>query len=418
MSTSLGSAPRHLASITAVLVSIVVLVALVAGIAGSEVPSGDFIAYWAAGRLNAQMLNPYGPQAVMQIQQAIGWAESAPRMIWYPPWILPLLTPLGMLDYRTARLLWLGLNVALTILCADWIWLSAGGPRDRRWIAWLIGLLFAPSLINLAAGQISAFLLVGLVGFLAFARRGRWWWSGVSVALVTAKPQFLYLFLIALGLWLLVSRRWTLILGTVASIMGMTAIALAIHPHVVSEWLGAAAATPPDYWITPTLGSILRLAFGWNARWLALAPAIAGVIWLGYYWRRRRARWQWDQETPWLLLACAVTTVFAWTFDLTVLLLAVIPALLWIRELPSGVARASLLGSYAAINLLALLSVPLVEPMRQDSLQPITLADPNRSWGYAIALAFALWYYAAYRVRRSALAARSCREPEAETKNE
>jgi hypothetical protein len=396
--------------------AVAVVSLLAALIAGSDIrsqPAGDYIAYWAAGRLNSRGADPYSPDQVLALQQAVGWSEPVPRMIWYPPWILPILTPFGMLEYPVARIVWLGLNLALTIICADWIWLFAGGSRDRRWMAWLIGLVFLPSLLNLAAGQISAFLLLGLVAFLALVERARWWWAGVAVSLVTVKPQFLYLFLIALGLWVLRSRRWTLFLGTVTAILGLTAIALLINPHVVSQWLHAAAAAPPDYWITPTLGSILRLAFGWDARWLALVPAIAGAVWLGLRWHARRNDWTWDAELPWILLACAVTTAFAWTFDLVVLLLAVIPVLLWLRTAPSDFERALLLGSFVAINLLGFVTVPLLAPMRQDSLQPITLTVPNRSWGYAIAVAFALWYYAAYRLYRSRVSARPWRQPEA-----
>ena len=127
---------------------------------------GDFIAYWSAGRLNAQGQNPYSPEVLLPIERAEGWAEDWPNIMYYPPWALPLVMPFGLAPFNLARLAWLIAEIAVVAFCIDLIWRYYGGPSAQRWLAWGLGLGFVPTLIALRMGQIGPFLLLGVVGFL------------------------------------------------------------------------------------------------------------------------------------------------------------------------------------------------------------------------------------------------------------
>src|SRR5881227_1912195 len=72
---------------------------------GLRLPLFDFVEYWAAGRLLAEGRNPYDPEAIEQLERAVGTEETV--LMWNPPWALPLVLPFGMLDARLAHLLWL-----------------------------------------------------------------------------------------------------------------------------------------------------------------------------------------------------------------------------------------------------------------------------------------------------------------------
>ena len=100
---------------------------------------------------------------------------------------------------------------------------------------------------------------------------------------------------------------------------------------------------------------------------------------------------------PWLLLMSLATGVFAWMFDQVVLLVAVIPALIWLGR--GGLTWRSVSGvtAYALINALAFVTLPLLAPMEQNSGRMLTLLDPNRAWGAWLAPALLCWFYVVCR---------------------
>ena len=124
----------------------------------------DFVEYWAAGRLIASGENPYDLDHMHELERAAGRTEDG-ILMWNPPWTLPLVLPFGLLPVRVAHLLWLVLQLGVLVFCVDRLWLLYGGDGDRRWVAWLLGIAFLPTLFALTAGQITPLLLLGVVGF-------------------------------------------------------------------------------------------------------------------------------------------------------------------------------------------------------------------------------------------------------------
>lgn len=77
----------------------------------------DFVAYWTAGHLFVARMKPYSLTEMFQAQRALGWPEPVPAMVLRPPWILPLIAPLGLLkSYSAAWLLWVAVLSALLML--------------------------------------------------------------------------------------------------------------------------------------------------------------------------------------------------------------------------------------------------------------------------------------------------------------
>ena len=141
-------------------------------------PPDDFVEYWAAGRLNAQGENPYDGAKLLPLEKEAGRetfpvdssGHEAAVMMWNPPWTLPVVMPLGLLDARVGQLLWLLLNLGVIVFCADWAWRYYQGPAAYRWLAWALAFTFVPTFIVLRAGQIGPLILLGIVGFLHFER--------------------------------------------------------------------------------------------------------------------------------------------------------------------------------------------------------------------------------------------------------
>ena len=315
---------------------------------------GDFIAYWAAGRLNGQGENPYSWDALLDLQQPLGWPEDYPNMMYYPPWTLALVMPFGALPFATARLIWLFLNLAAVVLSADLLWRYYGGAARYRLGAWLLALSFVPTLITLRMGQIGPLLLLGIVGFLCLERLGWGWLAGAMLLLPAVKPQLVYLFGLAVLVWAIDRRRWTVLAGCVLATLAAVAIALAFRPAVLADYRFA-VANPPSVNVTPTVGALLRLAFGEERTWLQYPPTAVGVLWFLFYWRKHRGTWDWGEQAPLLLLMSFLTTAYgAWVFDLVVLLVPLFHATVWgLRDADRRVRNAAL-GLYLAMNAAAL----------------------------------------------------------------
>jgi Glycosyltransferase family 87 len=293
-------------------------------------PPDDFVEYWAAGRLNAHGQNPYDGALLLPLEQEAGRDTELPVMMWNPPWTLTFVMPLGLFDARLGQLVWLLLNLGVIIFCADWTWQYYQGPSAYRWLAWALAFTYVPTMMVLRAGQIGPLILLGIVGFLHYEKKGQLFWAGAACVLIAIKPHLLFLFWIALALWAVQRQRWSVLIGGFATGLIATAIPLFCNPDVCQQYWYALTHHPPEEWISLTLGSILRLLFGENQFWLQIVPAIPAVIWFAFYWRKHHGNWQWGEQMPLLTLVSFLTTFYgAWPFDLVILLLPVVQAAVW-----------------------------------------------------------------------------------------
>jgi hypothetical protein len=288
-----------------------------------QLPLHDFVEYWAAGRLLAHGENPYDVEKIHELEKQAGRDED-PILMWNPPWVLPIVLPLGWLDVRTAHLLWLALHLVAIVVSADLLWRNYQGDDDRRVLAPLLALTFVPAISALLVGQIAPLMLLGAAAFLPLVRTRSDVAAGTVVCLLAIKPHIAYLFWAALGVWAIAARRWQLLLAGALTGVTLTLIAAAFRPTILADYWATARQTPAQY-ASPTLGYLLRLAldspwFGWQ-----FVPMIPGLAWLAWYGWRHRADWDWSGRLPLLLLVSALTAAYgAWLFDLVILLVPVL----------------------------------------------------------------------------------------------
>jgi hypothetical protein len=315
----------------------------------------DFVEYWSAGRLNLAGSNPYGPEELFPLQRDYGCPDDRPVMMYNPPWALPFVMPFGVLDYGTGRLAWLLLHFALVLFCADRAWRLLGGAPGRRWVAWGLSLTFFPTLIALRMGQIAPLMLAGLLGFLYFVRQSRGWLAGLALLPAMVKPQLFHLVWLALLLWAIHRRRWSVLLGAGVGLVAATGLALAPNPHALAQYAHVMADHPPAECLSPTLGAVLRAAFGRERFWLQFLPPLLGAAWLVPHWLRHRRAWDWQEQLPLLLLVSLLTTSYgAWAFDLVVLLLPVLGSAVALCRAGRRALTFGVLAGYLAVNALAL----------------------------------------------------------------
>jgi hypothetical protein len=91
----------------------------------------------------------------------------------------------------------------------------------------------------------------------------------------------------------------------------------------------------PLMWATPTIGGYMRyFIVGVDQFWPQYVGPVLGLFFFIFYWIKERLTWSWPQNTPALVFASAVTSLYSWTYDQVVLLVAVIKA--WIQLIPRG----------------------------------------------------------------------------------
>lgn len=292
---------------------------------------GDSVQYWAAAKLMLIGSNPYSPDQVLELRHQAGnfhdFPPGAISMMLYPPWSIPFILPFGIFNYPLSRLFWLIFNISMIISSVRLIFLMYAGHKNHLYIAYLVSIFFAPTLIILGMGHITTLHLLGIVGFLYFIRRPsntNYIFAGTCASLLLIKPQLQYLLLFALLIWTIDKRKWLIIVGGATSIITLTLISLIINPSVLTQYWYSLNNYPVGTWVTPTIGSVLRGLLGWDYEWLQILPMIFGIVWFIYHWRNNRKTWDWIEEMPLLLLVCVVTSPYTWTYDMVVLLIPVL----------------------------------------------------------------------------------------------
>lgn len=353
------SLPRRLLPAVGVIVIIFVAGSLVRDLLFAELPIPyDFAEYWTAGYLNAHGADPYSGPNVRAVQRSLGLDDTA-IMMWNPPWTLSLVMPLGLMDIRTAYGLWVLLNLVLVMLSADLLSRAFGASPQLRGIALLVALSFGPTVFLIGTGQITAFVLFGLAGFLHFAQRDRPLLAGICVAFTAIKPHLLALF----AVWLLLEATRSnfgrrIILGglLVGAIMSVPP-GLA-NPDVWRQYLDATTGpSSADHrhvseWKPPLIGWWLRqLVPGkpFAVQWLPTALAVPAFI--AWWLVNRKESPRWKERMPWVVGASLLVAPYGvFPYDLVLLLVPVLATAAALARVPNQRLWAIAVALLACVN--------------------------------------------------------------------
>jgi hypothetical protein len=317
-----------------------------------SVGSQDFAGYWSAARLAMNGGNPYSPAALLAVERAAGWSRDDALMVWNPPWTWTLLMPIALVPFRVATFIWLLFQVGLLLVCGFFLW-RYFAPESRRYsVGLLLAVAFVPGWFALSMGQISPWLLAGVVGYLWAERKGRDLVAGVALALITIKPHVTYLFFLAALWWIWRDGRWRIALGWLLALVGASGLVLLVNRDIFGSYL-VAAANPPVDWAAPTLGTWLRLVFGAERRWLQYLPSLLGGLGLLAWLCLRQGPWRWAALAGPLLLASVTTAIYGWSFDQVVLMPAMVATVSHIRQSCRG--KRTAIPALLAVSQLALL---------------------------------------------------------------
>jgi hypothetical protein len=344
--------------------------------------SDDFGHFWASGKLFIDQENPYDLEKMNEMQLQAGAIQSSYPSIGIqtlnPPWSLLIFAPFSLLNYSLARVAWLIVNIMLVVVSVRQFWQIFNGSDNKFWFALLISFCFTPTYSVLSKGQITPWVLLGIVGlWLYFEGKINIWWAGACLVLISLKPQLFYLLWPTLVLWVISQRRWKLfITGAIIGIMVLSTIFLINH-QIFSQYITAIQEYPYDQWATPTIGSYLRFFWlGVDKFWVQYLPACFAILWLAFHYLKHKRTWVWRDQLPVLSLVSLLTSPYAWTYDQIIIVPTILVATHWLI----GFNKTRIIAAifvYIAINLGNLLL-----HTRYDEF-----------WFIWLAPAYTLWYF-------------------------
>jgi Glycosyltransferase family 87 len=281
----------------------------------------DFGAYWAAAHLVRQ--DPYSLQVVGKFEEASGISAVGPTLVMRnPPWAIPFILPLGFFKYRVAFALWLVFSVVVVTGCTRAIWMRL--EKSDSLAPVLLPIIFGPTVVLLMLGQWTVLVLLGITTFLIMVDRRRDWMAGSSLLLVMGKPHVVLLFLIVVILWTIQSKRWAILVSAVISLAASSMVVLALNAHIFGQFLFRTQQVVDETVPHPNLGGILYIIT--HRHFMAIIPQIASVVWLGFYWVRRREMWDWASDGMLVLLCSVAFSYYSYPYDEILVLPALVVA--------------------------------------------------------------------------------------------
>jgi hypothetical protein len=173
----------------------------------------DFLNFWMYGRaaFEAHPERYYDLGTYWAATNAITGPGYPPQLWSYPPNVMLLAAPFGLLPYMTALALWTAIGIAAFILGLR-LW-----TRDSRYLVPL--LLAPPAIFGLVSGQFAYLATAAVLAVLRW-RETRPLLAGVILGLLTLKPQLGLFFPVLL----LATRSWKVILAAIVTAVVVAAL--------------------------------------------------------------------------------------------------------------------------------------------------------------------------------------------------
>lgn len=316
----------------------------------------DFGHFWASGKLFIIGENAYDLDKMMDMQLQSGANQSVHPSIGIqtlnPPWSLLIFAPFSLIDYSLARIAWLIINIMLIVISVRQLWNIYHGAENKLWLALVVSFCFTPMYSVLSKGQVTPWVVLGITGLLLyFGGKLNIWWASICLVLISTKPQLFYLLWPALGIWVISQRKWKLVFTGIVIGLITILVTLLVNNQVIFHYITAIQEYPYDQWATPTIGSYLRLFWlGVDKFWVQYLPACFGLGWLILHYLKNRENWVWRDQIPILILISLLTSPYAWTYDIIIILPAILIATSWLIRQNKPLKIAFWL-AYTAINL-------------------------------------------------------------------
>jgi hypothetical protein len=313
----------------------------------------DYIEFWAMGRQLVRHASPYDVSAIVQLERNAGLGANQPRVSLSPPAVLFPMLPLGLMRPKTGRIAWFLVLIGCLALSLWLLWRLHGRPDNRLHV---LGFAFAPVIVCLISGQLSIFLLTGIVLFLSL-HKTRPTLAGAALLPCALKPHLFLVFALVLLIWVIYQKAFRILLGFTVALLLSCAITLSFDPHAWPQYFAMMGETRVMQSFIPTFGVALRFLLDRNAVGLQFVPLAAGSLWALWYFWTRRSRWDWMDQGLILLVVSDVCAPYGYFTDECILLPFVLAGLYAAAELKRSLVPLALIDAAAIIEVYAQVNI-------------------------------------------------------------
>lgn len=296
-----------------------------------SIGAGDFSSYWAGFQVFWRGENPYEPGPLIAEQRKIGFERDQNFMVWPAPWIFILLSPVLILDFPAALLTWLGMNFVFLAGASVLAWrlFDSSSRIPPAAVCLLAGALQVPVWKNFETGQLALLMSLSLLGIHALLERRRDLEAGALLVFLSFKPHLLLPWALAFGVWVVVERRWRVVLGCASASAVLLMILLSMDPAIMERWLTLSSGwgsrgAGPLIWKTASPATLLREAFsnssGGAPLWPVMAVPAIGLSLTMLWIARLRGRISWSEHLYPLIAISLFSAPYCWIADLSLLL--------------------------------------------------------------------------------------------------
>lgn len=152
------------------------------------------------------------------IHKDVGAAGFLPYI--NPGFLAVFISPLALLSFFNARIVWFGFNLLLATI--DILWILKRFNKRSKFLALILLLTTFPLYHTLVEGQLSILMLSGGLLALRFAEQKKLFLSGGATAVFWLKPQLAMILIVGLGVF----KQWKITLGLILSFIVLTIICL------------------------------------------------------------------------------------------------------------------------------------------------------------------------------------------------
>jgi hypothetical protein len=222
-----------------------------------DIGTRDSIAYWAATQVFLNNGNPYDPELLLKVQQAVSPSRDTAQLFLNPPWVLLPLLVIGSGSFTTFTFLLLALNISCSLFTLERL-ARIFAPLPPRYLL-IVGTFF-PVLSSWYFGQLSFCLIIGSVMALEWIREGYkpWWKALIALLLFSIKPQAPYLAIVAILVTIIRRLPRTAIIKLALSAAPLGAF-LVYRPDLVLNWITSFQFS--GRWATSSLPALLCNTF-------------------------------------------------------------------------------------------------------------------------------------------------------------
>lgn len=196
----------------------------------------DFGVYYAAGRVFLQGGNPYDyGQLAKEIVSSTGKTNNP---YYYAPWFTWAISPLALLPFGAARILWAALNFAAWFLGLFNLSKLINWPPIgwRRWGMYLL-VTFVFAWGTWGSEQVGILIFLILTITLLFHEHEKLFYMGIWMALLLFKPNITAFPVMTLTIWLILRGKWKPVISMTGSLILMAAVSLLVSPGWYLELL-------------------------------------------------------------------------------------------------------------------------------------------------------------------------------------